>query len=227
MGAPLMVIEPTLVDALLRTAAFSRRLLMSIREVRPLMTSPADGTETWPIRAWTNPLARFRLCLPWPAVSCFPDQVYWTSERLTTPGTDAALIVLVRVLPWVPSHGMDVWLTPPNDSTSPTLTSRALMVVRKTPAGTGSLMRLVARPSSITVLEPSTGLSTWILRAKALDSALCALALPCLLPSPRDPRPGMSIVPTWESSWTSWLTTWLAGVAAWLTICRSCWTTGG
>ena len=74
-------------------------------------------------------------------------------------------MVLLLVVPPVPSQGMEVWLTPPNDNRPPTSTLSADIVVRKTPEGTGSLIRLVARPSSTTVLEPSTGLSTSILSA--------------------------------------------------------------
>src|SRR5690242_19501633 len=165
IGVPLIVIVPTLVEARLRTGLFSCLLRMSTREVRLLITSPAAGIDTCPIVAWTNPAALLAACLPCRRESCFPDHVYWTFERLTSPGTEAALIVFVLVRPPVPSQGMEVWLTPPKDSRSPTFRVSADIVVRKTPDGTGSLIRLVARPSSITVLDPSTGLSTSILRA--------------------------------------------------------------
>src|SRR3954471_8107588 len=103
-------------------------------------------------------------------------------------------MVLLLVLPPVPSQGTEVWLTPPKDSSPPRSTLSADMVVRKTPEGTGSLIRLLARPSCTTVLEPSMGLLTWILSAYALDSALCPVVLPCLVPRPSEPRPGIWMV---------------------------------
>src|SRR5262245_64513263 len=91
--APLIVIEPTLVEARLRTGRFSCLLLISTREVRLLITSPAAGIDTFPILAWTKPAALFTACLPCRRENCLPDHVYWTLDRLTSPGTEAALIV--------------------------------------------------------------------------------------------------------------------------------------
>src|SRR6188768_1795665 len=115
IGLPLTVIEPMLVEALLLTGAFSFLLRISTRELRPLITRPAAGTDTWPILAWTNPVALATVFLPFRREDCAPDQAYCTSERLTRPGIDADPMVLVLVLPLVPSHGMEVWLTPPKE----------------------------------------------------------------------------------------------------------------
>src|SRR4051812_9587069 len=105
IDAPLIVIEPTVVEARLRTGPFSCLLLMSTRDVRLLTTSPAAGIDTCPILAWTKPAALFTVCLPCRRGNCFPDHVYWTFDRLTSPGTEAALIVFVLVLAPVPSQG--------------------------------------------------------------------------------------------------------------------------
>src|SRR5690349_11128684 len=120
VGGPWIVIVPTLGEARLRTGGFACLLRRSTREVGSLLPSPAAGIDTCPSVAWTNPAALLAACLPCRRESCFPDHVYWTFERVTSPGTEAALIVFVLVRPPVPSQGMEVWLTPPKDSRSPT-----------------------------------------------------------------------------------------------------------